>query len=74
MQKKGSLEKFDFDLEKEIKGSKTRGKEILSTVEERMAEIKKMLREGAHEKDFDHLGVLLQGYTALQKVIKKVAK
>lgn len=74
MQKKGSLEKFEFDLEKEIKDNKVRGKEILHTVEERMSELKKMLREGAHEKDFDQLGVLLQGYTALQKVIKKVAK
>jgi hypothetical protein len=74
MQKKGSLEKFEFDLEKEIKENKAQGKEILTTVEDRMSEIKKMLREGANEKDFDNLGVLLQGYTALQKVIKKVAK
>ncbi|EKE08163.1 MAG: hypothetical protein ACD_17C00310G0002 [uncultured bacterium] len=65
-------EKFIFDLEKEIKEQPSRGKKILDKVEERVQEIKKMLREGANEKDFDDLGILLHGYAALQKVIRKV--
>lgn len=64
--------KFAFDLEKEIKDKPNRGKEILETTEKRILEIKKNLREGAHEKDFDELGILLHGYTALQKVLRKV--
>lgn len=65
-------EKFAFDLEKEIKEKPTRGKEILDKVEKRIQEIKKHLREGAQEKDFDELGILLHGYAALQKVLRKV--
>jgi hypothetical protein len=67
-------EKFVFDLEKEIKEKPSRGKEILEKAEKRIHEIKKLLREGANEKDFDRLGILLHGYSALQKVLKKVAK
>ena len=66
--------RFAFDLEKEIKEKPHRGKAILEKTEERIAEIKKVLREGAHEKDFDRLGVLLHGYAALQKVLRKVMK
>lgn len=65
-------EKFAFDLEKEVRDNPHRSKEILSMVEARIVEIKKHLREGANEKDFDKLGVLLHGYAALQKVLKKV--
>jgi hypothetical protein len=65
-------EKFAFDLEKEIKERPIRGKEILEKVEKRIHDIKKNLREGADEKDFDQLGILLHGYAALQKVIRKV--
>ena len=65
-------EKFAFDLEKEMKDKPHRGKEILETVEKRILEIKKLLREGTNEKDFDKLGILLHGYAALQKVLRKV--
>jgi spermidine/putrescine-binding protein len=65
-------EKFAFDLEKEIKDKPNHGKEILDKVEKRIHEIKKLLREGANEKDFDKLGILLHGYAALQKVLRKV--
>jgi len=67
-------ERFAFDLEKEIKEKPNRSKEILEKVEKRMHEIKHALREGQNEKDFDRLGILLHGYAALQKVIRKVAK
>lgn len=73
LEKKPS-EKFAFDLEKEIKERPTHGTEILEKAEKRIQEIKKLLREGANEKDFDKLGILLHGYTALQKVIRKAAK
>ncbi|MEN9654624.1 MAG: hypothetical protein RL235_736 [Chlamydiota bacterium] len=68
--KKGK--RFMFDLEKEIHEKPARAKEILSKVEKRILEIKTKLREGAGEKEFDRLGVLLHGYSALQKVLRKV--
>ncbi len=67
-------DKFTFDLEKEILEKPARGKEILAKVEKRIHEIKKQLREGASEKEFDQLGILLHGYASLQKVLRKVAK
>ncbi len=65
-------EKFAFDLEKELKEKPGRGKEILEKVEKRIQDIKGLLRKGAKEEDFDELGILLHGYSALQKVLKKV--
>lgn len=67
-------ERFAFDLEKELKEKPSRGKEILDNVETKIHEIKKLLREGSSEKDFDRLGILLQGYASLQKVLRKVTK
>jgi hypothetical protein len=66
--------KFAFDLEKEIKEAPTHGKKILEKTEQRILEIKKQLREGVESKEFDQLGLLLHGYAALQKVLKKVMK
>ncbi len=67
-------EKFAFELEKRIKNEPNHLKELLDKAEKRMAEIKQHLREGANEKDFDRLGVLLHGYASLQKVLKKASK
>jgi len=71
---KEKRERFLFDLEKRIKNEPTHLKDLLGKAEKRMAEIKKYLREGANEKDFDRLGILLHGYAALQKVLKKAGK
>ena len=66
--------KFAFDLEKEIKERPSRGKEIIENVQQKIQEIKNLLREGSNEKEFDRLGVLLHGYISLQKVLGKVKK
>ncbi len=66
--------KFAFDLEKEIKANPLKAKSILDEVETKIHDTKKQLRAGADEKDFDRLNVLLNGYTALQKVLKKATK
>lgn len=66
--------KFSFDLEKEINDNPKRAKEILKDVEENIHEIKNLLRKGASERDFDHLGIMLQGYASVQKVLKKATK
>jgi len=63
--------RFIFDLEKKIKADPEQLKLILEKTEKKIGMIKKHLREGANEKDFDQLGVLLHAYAALQKVLKK---
>lgn len=71
---KENKNKFMFDLERELKEHPGRGKELLLKTENRIQEIKVALREGAKEKEFDNLGILLHAYTALQRVLKRVVK
>jgi len=66
--------KFSFDLEKEIEERPEQGRKYIEKAENRILEIKKQLREGAAEKQFDELDILLNGYGALQKTLKKIAK
>ena len=72
--KKGGGEKFMFDLELELRDHPGRSKELILKAQNKIQEIKKALREGAGEKDFDKLGVILHAYTSLEKVLKKAAK
>lgn len=65
---------FEFDLEKDLKSSLKKKKEIKQRVTDSIAKLKKLLREGSTDmKEFEKLGALLRGYAALQKVISKVA-
>jgi hypothetical protein len=64
---------FEFDLEKELKSNPSKAKELLKMVEERIQTIKGTLRQGTSSDGFDNLGVLLNGYAALQKVLTKLA-
>lgn len=66
---KGLLE---FDLEKDLKSDPSKAKKVLEEVEMTIQQLKTHLREGSSKEDLDHLGVLLHGYTALQKVINKL--
>jgi hypothetical protein len=64
---------FEFDLEKDLKKDPSKAKELLKTTEAKIQEIKNQLREGAKGPELDQLGVLLHGYTALQKVLNRMA-
>jgi len=66
--------KFAFALEQEIKEQPTRGKELLEKADKQIQAIKDNLRKGASENDYEKLDILLHGYTALQKVVKKVMR
>jgi len=63
---------FEFDLEQELRKDPAQGKAKLQMIEERIQEIKNLLREGSASEEFDKLGVLLQGYTAAKKIINKI--
>jgi hypothetical protein len=70
-EKKGK-DRFVFDLERDVLDNPERCKELLAKAELGVQNIKKALREGAKEEDFNNLGTLLQGFISLQKVLKKV--
>ncbi|MGD2169809.1 MAG: DUF5398 family protein [Chlamydiota bacterium] len=67
-------EQFAFDLEEEIKNDSDKGKKYIELAEKRIEELKTKMRSGQGEEDFDKLGSLLHGYTALRKVLNKIAK
>ncbi len=64
---------FEFDLEKDLKKDPSKVRELLKSTEAKIQEIKKQLREGAKGPELDQLGVLMHGYTALQKVLSRLA-
>ena len=64
---------FEFDLEKEVKGDPAKRQQLVKAVEEKIQEIKGLLRQGASSEDFDQYGVLLHGYAALQKVLGRIS-
>lgn len=57
-----------FDLEVELKSPKKR-RETVAKIEERIAQLKAVLRSGQDQGEFDDVGALLLGYTALLKVV-----
>jgi hypothetical protein len=64
---------FQFELEKELRKNPSKVKELLKNTDGHIQEIKNLLRQGTGSEHFDKLGVLLNGYSALQKVLTKVA-
>lgn len=63
---------FEFDLEKDLKKDPNKARELLKATEVKINEIKSQLRDGAKGPELDQLGVLLHGYTALQKVLSRM--
>ena len=74
LENKKPEEPFQFDLEEDLKKDPKKAAELLKVVEERTGKLKNLLREGAENEDFDDYGVLLHGYAALEKVLKKISK
>ena len=62
---------FEMDLEKELRKDPTKAHALLKNVDSRIHEIKNLLRQGSKGADFDNLGTLLNGYTAMQKILNK---
>lgn len=71
-EKRHKAPEFVFELEKEMENVEKQ-KQIKERVEERIQEIKKALRDGANRKEFETLGLILHGYTALLKVMSRVS-
>lgn len=66
---------FEFDLEKDLKTNPGSKKKMSKEIEEKILELKNILRKGMDSDDeFEKHGVLLRGYAALQKVINRIGK
>ena len=74
LEKEEKKKKFDFDLEEEIKKDPNRGKDLLQKAEKRIEELKKKLREGTQEEEYEQLGILLHAYSALKRVLKRMLR
>ena len=70
MEKKSPL--FEFDLEASLKKDPGKKAALLKEVEEKVQELKTLLREGTASEEFDQYGVLLHGYAALQKILNRL--
>ncbi len=69
--KRNKAADYSFDLEEDLKdpGKLRAAKE---QIEERIVQLKTMLRQGEDKQSFDQTQTLLHGYLALQKVIQRV--
>lgn len=62
---------YSFDLENDLKDAgKLRA--LKEKIEERIQQLKTMLRQGEDKKSFDQTQTLLHGYLAVQKVIQRI--
>lgn len=71
---KSPREKFDFDLEIDIKENPKKTKALIDKIEKNINKIKQTLKTGGSEELLKKLGNLLQGYIALLKVLKRIQK
>lgn len=70
---KGDKGQFEFDLEKDLLKHPEKAKKILSKVEKEIASLKKQMKDGS-KKEHEQLGKILQGYHAVETVIKRIKK
>ncbi len=71
--KKAPMALFEFDLETELKDP-GKLKAMKEQVEERIQQLKTLLRQGDDKETFDKTQTLLHGYLALQKVFARVGR
>lgn len=68
----GPKGQFEFDLEKDLHGHPDKAKKILAKVEKEISAIKKQMKDDSSKKEHDRLAKLLQGYHAVQTVVKRI--
>ena len=70
---KGPKPFFEFPLEKDMQdGGKL--EDMMEACEKQINALKKSIREGAKPEEYDQLGTLLHGYSALLKIINAAPK
>ena len=63
---------YGFVLEDKISKDANFSTKLSHKIDERILKIKDLLRKGTAKEDFDRIATLLNGYIALQKVLKRV--
>ena len=75
--KKGKEEEpkpfFEFPLEQDIQKPE-KLKEMMESAEKQILILKKAIQEGAKPEEYEKLGTLLHGYSALLKIFNKAPK
>jgi len=71
-QKKKKTDEFVFELEKELKAFQSH-QNYKKRIDEKIQDIRSILRKGDNKDEFDKFGVLLHGYTALLKVMSRLS-
>lgn len=71
--KKGAVEDWDFDLEKQLENP-TEMRKVKNQTEQRIQQLKNLLRQGEDKGTFDNAQTLLHGYLAVQKVLQRLGK
>ena len=71
--KENKDEEFEFDFEVDLKDGSL-GRKMKENVAQKIKEVKNILRSGQNKEEFDKFGILLHGYTSLQKVMARVGK
>ncbi len=61
-----------FEMETALKKNPHKKKELVSGLQQRLNVVKKFLREGSNQKDFEQMGFVLHGYSACIKVINRI--
>lgn len=65
---------YQYQIEQDLQQPAKR-KEVLNLVEERLTQLKNVIREGTGSKDeFEEINTILQGYVALKRIISKIVK
>ncbi len=71
--KKGAVEDWEFDLEKQL-ANPAEVRKIKDQAEQRIQQLKNVLRQGENKQTFDNAQTLLHGYLAVQKIIQRVER
>lgn len=71
--KKSKIADYQFDLELDLKDP-GKSRALKEQVEERIQQLKTLLRQGEDKKSFDQTQTLLHGYLAVQKVVQRAAR
>ena len=67
-------ERFQFDLEKDLKEKPQEKKRVLDQIEAQMNQLKITLRAGTASENFDKCGAFLQAYAALKRIVERITK
>lgn len=71
--KKGAIEEWEFDLEKQLENP-TELRKLKTHIENRIQQLKNLLRQGEDKQTFDSAQTMLHGYLAVQKVLQRLER